>query len=635
MKIYIAKESGFCFGVDKAIEMAYEAKNNSEMPLYTFGPLIHNKQVIEKLASSDIYSVNDLDELNSYQTVLIRSHGVGEDIYKKMKILNLKVIDATCPYVKKVHTIVKKNCKDGHLIVIIGDANHPEIIGVKGWCKNHSIVVNHPDDVEKISFDGKIIVVAQTTLKIDTFNTILDKINSIFKDVLVYNTICSATSDRQNAANELSKKVEYMIIIGGKHSSNTKKLYEISKQNCSNSIHIETKDDLIMKDIKKYGKIGITAGASTPDWIIKEVVDKLINEGEGILMHDNSEMSELMEQFDESYNVPRNGKIIKGKIVMIGKDELIVNIGYKADGIIPREEISAVNAFDLNKSFAVDQEIEAVVIQKDNGEGNVLLSMKRMAAKQNWEDLENAFNEKKIITVKVDKAVKGGLTATFEQIRGFIPASHVDAKFVENLNSYEGKEFDVEIIEFNRKKNKIVFSRKNLVKKQYEEKMNEAWSKLEEGKIVTGIVRRFTDFGAFIDVYGIDGLLHVSEISWGKVNKPKDILKKNQEVEVKILELNRKENKISLSIKQLTPNPWEVVEEKYIIDEEYEGIVTSLTAFGAFVELEPGLEGLVHVSQISNDRIEKPSDVLKVGESVKVKVIEINKEESRIKLSMK
>jgi|LGVF01.1.fsa_nt_gb 4-hydroxy-3-methylbut-2-enyl diphosphate reductase len=635
MKIYIAKESGFCFGVSKAIDMAYCEKQKIDMPLYTFGPLIHNNQVINKLSKSEIIPIDDLKGLNSGDTVLIRSHGVAKEVYEYAKSLNLKVVDATCPYVKKVHNIVKKHCQEGNLIIIVGDENHPEIIGVKGWCLDYSTIINHPDDIDNIQFDGKIIVVAQTTLKYDLYKSILSKINDRFEDVLVYNTICSATSERQNSTAELSENVEYMIIIGGKHSSNTKKLYEISKINCPHSVHIETKDDLVMKEVRKYDKIGITAGASTPDWIINEVVDKLINEGEGILMHDNSAMSELMEQFDESYNVPRNGKVVKGKIVMITKDELIVNIGYKADGIIPRKEITSNESFDLNKEFAVDQEIDAVVIKKDNGEGNVLLSVLRIQAKKDWENIENAYNNKEIITVKIDQVVKGGLTAFYEQIKGFIPASHINVRFVDNLKSYEGKSVEVEIIEFNRKKNKIVFSRKNLLKKQHEENMNEAWSKLEIGKVMTGVVRRFTDFGAFIDLGGIDGLLHVSEISWGKVNKPQDALKKNQEIEVKILDFKREENKVSLSVKQITTNPWETVEEKYLPEEEYDGKITSLTDFGAFVELEPGLEGLIHVSQISNERVEKPSDVLKVGEAVKVKVIEINKEENRIKLSMK
>ncbi|MEA3423843.1 MAG: bifunctional 4-hydroxy-3-methylbut-2-enyl diphosphate reductase/30S ribosomal protein S1, partial [Bacillota bacterium] len=577
MKIYIAKEAGFCFGVSKAIETAYCEKKKSTVPIYTFGPLIHNTQVINKLYDNEIISVDDLEKLKPGDTVIIRSHGVSKEVYDYAESLNLNIVDATCPYVKKVHNIVQNHCHQGNLIIIVGDKNHPEIIGVNGWCLEYSTIVSNPDDIENIHFDGKIIVIAQTTLMYDVYKSILNKIYDRFEDVLVYNTICSATSERQFYADDLSKDVDFMIIIGGKHSSNTKKLLEISKINCPNSIHIETKDDLVMKELKKYDKIGLTAGASTPEWIINEVVDKLINEGEGILMHDNSAMSELMEQFDETYNVPRTGKVVFGKIVMIGKDELIVNIGYKADGIIPRKEISTIESFDLDKEFTVDQEIEAVVVKKDNGEGNVLLSVLRIQSKKDWEYLENAYKNKEIITIKVDKVVKGGLTAFYKRIKGFIPASHINVRFVDNLKSYEGKDIEVEIIEFNRKKNKLIFSRKNLLKKQHEENMKEAWSKIEIDKIMTGVVRRFTDFGAFIDLGGIDGLLHVSEISWGKVNKPQDVLKKNQEIEVKVLSFKREENKVSLSMKQITTNPWETVDEKYLPEEEYDGKITRLT----------------------------------------------------------
>jgi 4-hydroxy-3-methylbut-2-enyl diphosphate reductase len=636
IEIYLAKHAGFCFGVSKAMRMAYDTRGGLPKSLYTFGELIHNRQVIKKLSDSGIHSIEDLKSLEAGSTVMIRAHGAPELIYHEADKLGLNLIDATCPYVKKVHHIVSDHCKEGNLVIIIGDPNHPEIIGVKGWCPTHSIVVASEEEIDGINFIGKVSVVAQTTLRAEMFDAIVNRIKMRFEDVQLYNTICQATAERQDSAADLSEKVDLMIVIGGKHSSNTKKLFEICHKKCPNAIHIETKDEILMKDIKKYGKIGVTAGASTPDWLINLVIDKLLNEGEGILMHeqDNSAMNELMEQFDENYNVPRNGKIVKGKIVMIGKDELIVNIGYKADGIIPRDEINLVDS-DLDKEFAVDQELEAMVILKDNGEGNVLLSLKRMAAKQNWTDLEDAFEEKKIITVKVNRVVKGGLTAFYDQIRGFIPASHVDVKFVDNLDKFVGEELEVEVIEFNRKKNKIIFSRKKLMQKAHSEKVAEAWGNLEIGKVVTGVVRRFTEFGAFVDLGGIDGLLHVSEISWGKVDKPKDVLKKNQEIEVKILDFKREENKVSLSIKQMSANPWDVVDEKYQPEERYAGKVTSLTEFGAFVELEPGLEGLVHVSQISEERVEKPSDVLAVGQEVEVTVLDIDKVNNRIKLSMK
>ncbi len=635
MKIYLAREAGFCFGVKLAMEMARKTKASIDKPLFTFGPLIHNPQVIEGLEKEDIRSVTTLEELREKDHVLIRSHGVPPEIYAAFEEKLIFYTDATCPYVKKVHEIVQRHARENHQILIVGDPSHPEIIAVKGWSGGRGTVVEEAGDLQGLSLESRVVVVAQTTLIKDRLDRIIQALTERGVEVEVYNTICRATASRQEAALALAKTVDLMIVIGGKHSSNTKKLFEIARKNGKNALHIETQDEFLMKDLKKYDKIGITAGASTPDWIIDAVVRKLEIEGEGILMNDNSEMNELMEQFDENYNVPRTGKSVEGKIVLISKDELIVNIGYKADGIIPREEISDAEDLDLNTEYEVNQTIEAVVIKKDNGEGNVLLSIKRIAQKQKWDELEEKFNDKETVTVKVNKEVKGGLTAYYEQIKGFIPASHVDVRYIENLAAFAGQELQVEVIELNRRKNKAVFSRKNVLQREIKATVEKAWENLEVGAVVKGIVRRFTDFGAFVDLGGVDGLLHVSEISWGKVNKPQDVLKKNQEIDVKILDLNREDNKVSLSIKQMMENPWKVVAEKYTLENEYDGTITGLTDFGAFVELEPGLEGLVHVSQIAVERVEKPSDLLKVGETVKVRILEINTEDNRIKLTMK
>lgn len=635
MKLYIAEKSGFCFGIDNAIKIALDSKKKIQGPLYSLDQLLHNNQMVEYLSKEGIQVINSLDEILDNSTVLISSHGVGKDIYDLTCEKKLEVVDATCPYVKKVHEIVSKNCSDDTTLIIIGDKSHPEIIGVKGWCPNNSVVVNSLEEVEAINECDNVLVVAQTTLKIETFNTILGAIKNKFKTVKYYNTICSATIERQDAAYKLSKFVDYMIIIGGKQSSNTKKLYEICLVNCKNTVHIETKDELIMKEIKKYDNIGISAGASTPDWVINEVIDKLIDEGEGILMQNDSVNNETMDQFDTSFNVPRTGKIIKGNIIMIAEKELIVNIGYKSDAIIPLEEIPDIDNQKLSEKFSVDQEIEAVIIKTNDGVGNVLLSIKKMSSKKDNKELETAFKEKTPINVIVKEVVNGGLIALYKDIKGFIPASQLDVKFVSDLNSYVGKSLEVEVIKYDTRKNKIILSRKNLLRKQYKLDMDKVWKNIEENEVIKGVVRRFTDFGAFVDVGGVDGLLHLSEISWGKVNKANEKLTKNQEIDVKILNFDRSKNKISLSIKQLTTNPWESIDEKYTVDEEYTGTVVSLTNFGAFVELEEGLEGLIHVSQLSEDRIEKASDILKIGQEVKFRILEISKDEKKIKLTMK
>ncbi|WP_459128839.1 30S ribosomal protein S1 [Guggenheimella bovis] len=348
---------------------------------------------------------------------------------------------------------------------------------------------------------------------------------------------------------------------------------------------------------------------------------------------ENTEMKNLMEQ--STFAVPKKNEILKGKVVMINENNVIVSIGYKADGIIPAEEISNPENKPLSELFQPDEEIDVLVLKRDDAEGEVLLSTKRLRSRKDWEVLEEKFNNKESIKVKVTEVVKGGLSAYYNDIRAFIPASHIDTNFVRDLNQFVGQELEVQFLDFDRRKNQIVLTRKELLEQARAGQLEEFWKDMEVGKIVKGSVRRFTNFGAFVDLGAVDGLVHVSEIQWGKVNKPSDVLKVNQELEFKVIDFNKEENKISLSRKQLIPDPWTIIDEKYTVGERYDGKVVSLTDFGAFVELEPGLEGLIHVSQISDERVELPADVLKVGEEVVIKILEIDKDEKRIKLSMK
>lgn len=348
---------------------------------------------------------------------------------------------------------------------------------------------------------------------------------------------------------------------------------------------------------------------------------------------DNSEMKNLMEQ--SSFIVPKKNEVLKGKVVMIKDDGVVVNVGYKADGILPTSEISNPENKPLDELFQVDEEIDVLVLKREDADGEVLLSSKRLRSRKDWEVLEEKFNNKETITVKVTEVVKGGLSAYYHDIRAFIPASHVDTGFVRDLSQFVDQEIEVGFLDFDRRKNQIVLTRKEVLEKDLAGELDEFWENIEVGQVLTGTVRRFTNYGAFVELGPTDGLLHVSEIQWGKVNKPSDVLKVNQELEFKVIDFDKSENKISLSRKQLVPDPWVVIDDNYHVGERYDGKVVSLTDFGAFIELEPGLEGLIHVSQISEDRVEVPSDVLNVGEEVVVKILDIDKEERRIKLSMK
>jgi 4-hydroxy-3-methylbut-2-enyl diphosphate reductase len=634
MEIHIAKYSGFCFGVDNAIKTAIKEKDKTDSKIYTFGEIIHNDQVINMLNSKGILLCEDMDILSPKEKLIIRSHGVSRAVYEKANVKELEIIDATCPFVKKLHNLVSENCSKFDTIVIFGDSTHPEIIGAVGWCDKTPIVISTIEQAKKLS-DKKIFLLSQTTANEKLFFEILE-ILKLNNEVIYKNTICKATHQRQESVEKLAREMDAMIIVGGKKSSNTKKLFEISKSICNKTILVETKDEINVKDYLICGKIGIAGGASTPSWIIDEIIDKLRNEGEVLNMDKMDSMQDMMEQIDASFNMPRKGQVVKGKIVMVTDKGIILNIGYKSDGLIPLEEITLrAGENSLSDKYKVNDDLEAMVMKRDDNEGHVLMSLKRITQKKDWEDLQDSFDNDKTMNVLVDSVVKGGLNVYYNNIRGFIPASQVDSQFHKDLSKFNGMTLEVKLLEFNKKKNKVVFTRKALAQAENDKRMNIAWGDLEVGKLITGTVKRFTDFGVFVDVNGVDGLLHITEVSWGKIGNLKETFKADQPIEVKIIDMNREQNKLSLSIKQITPNPWEVIEEKYIIGNPYSGKVVSLTDFGAFVELEPGVEGLVHVSQISNERVEKPSDKLKLSDAVTVRILEIDKTAKRIKLSMK
>lgn len=638
MKIIVASTSGFCFGVKKAIESAEnEASKKKLRPVLTYGPIIHNLQVVEHLRSIGVIEIKHLDEAELGDTLIIRSHGVPFDFYNQAQAKSLKVIDATCIFVRKVQEIARAAHFKGEQVYIAGDEVHPEVIAINGWCENKAIVVKDLEDfIAKMpDYDKPLAIVAQTTLNTHVWQSLAAYIGTHFIHASIHNTICSATEARQDEVAKIARQVDAMVVIGGKHSSNTQKLYEISKKIAKMTYHIESKEDLTVYNMQKYDKIGIVAGASTPNWIVNEVIAYLENEGEALSMENGMMSNEMQALMEESLIIPRRGSIVKGRVEQITDNEVIVSIGYKSDGVIPRNEVLLETGMTLRDVFVLDQEIEVSVIKLDDGQGNVLLSYKRARETYDWAELETKFEEKALIEVRVTGLTKGGLIATYGNARGFIPASHVSLGFEKDLAKYVGKTLTVQMLELNKMKRRMTLSRKELLQEQESTRKEAFWSGIVEGAIIEGTVKRISNFGAFVDIGGYDGLVHISELSWGRVNKPQDAVKVGQKVMVKILSTNREEDKISLSLKQASQNPWEIAVTKYAPDTDHQAKVLNMTDFGAFVELEPGVEGLVHVSQISNKRVEKPSSVLTIGQMVEVKVLELNIEEKKLKLSMK
>lgn len=631
--IKLAQSAGFCFGVQRAVEQTLEIQKKYNKKIYTLGPLIHNNDVVKMLEDNNIFSLSEeeLESVSEGDVVVIRSHGVGKSTIELLLSKKLEVINATCPYVTNIQKKVNKYNDLGYKIIIVGDKNHPEVIGINGWCNNSAMVTKNGDFDDEIP--AKVCVVSQTTEKLNNWKSALSVINSNAKEVLAFNTICSATEVRQKSAEDLSKQVDLMIVIGGKNSSNTTKLYQICKANCENTIHIENAEELTDDIINnlKYEKIGITAGASTPDWIIKEVIGIMNIESKEIL----NDQLQMMEQSDRKIKV---GDVIEEKILSISSNEVVVELtGHKVDGIIPLNELSTdEDKREYLKNLKPGDYIKAIVIKLKNEDNNVVLSRIELEKEDSVNELEAAFNNKSIVSIKIKEVVSGGLVGTYKGIRVFVPASHVSINFVNNLDDYVGKELEVKIVEFVKAKtNKIVASRKVILEQEKETRENDRLNTLAVGDIVEGVVRRFTSFGAFVDIGGIDALIHISELSWGKINNPSDVLKIDEKVTAKIISLDKENKKISLSLKALTDNPWNDVEEKYPEGFIVLGKVARLNDFGAFIELEPGVDGLAHISKLSFNKVSHPSEVLKIGEQVKAKILSVDKENKRIGLSIK
>ena len=537
------------------------------------------------------------------------------------------MVDATCPFVKKIHNIVKNDSEAGRVIIIVGDPNHQEVKGIVGWCSGEVHVVDSEEGVlsliDVLSDESReISVVSQTTFNLNKFNNIVDIIRNKLYNVNVYETICNATAVRQKEAKEIASRVDAMIVIGGRNSSNTQKLYDISKKECENTYYIQTLVDLDLTTFESVSRVGITAGASTPNYIIKEV---------------HSSMAELsfeqMLENDESKVSIRQGELVDGTVIDVKPDEIVVDIKYKSDGIITKSEYTNAPNVDLTELVHVGDPITVKVIKTNDGEGQVALSYKQVAAEKVNEKLEEAFNNGEVLKGKVIQVVKGGLNVNVEESRVFIPASLVSDVYEKNLDKYLDQEIEFVLTEFNPKKRRIIGNRKKLVVEQKAEAAKELFARIEVGMVVEGTVKNVTDFGAFIDLGGADGLLHISEMSWGRVESPKKVFKVGDKVKAFIKAIDGE--KIALSLKFDETNPWVNAEEKYAIGNVVKGRIARMTDFGAFVELEPGVDALLHVSQISYEHVAKPEDVFKIGDEIEAKIVDFKPEDKKISLSIK
>ena len=624
MEVILAKTAGFCFGVKRAVDTVYEQVGKGN--IYTYGPIIHNEEVVKDLEYKGVRVIENVKDIQALEegTVVIRSHGVERSIYDVIQKKGLELVDATCPFVKKIHNIVDKDSSDGKTIIIVGNRNHPEVMGIVGWCNSEPIVLESVEEAKALSFEKhqEISLVSQTTFNHKKFNSIVEIFEKKGYNITVYNTICNATEERQKETASIAQQVDAMIVIGGRNSSNTQKLYDISKKECGNTYYIQTLVDLDLAAFESVGRVGITAGASTPNHIIKEV--------HGSMAEDFGKMFEESLADESRISV---GKVVKGTVIDVKEDEIILNINYKADGVITKSEYSTDMNISLKDKVQVGETIEAKVVKTNDGDGQVLLSVKRVAAEKANEKLEEAFNNEEVLKGVVTQVLDGGLSVTVEEARVFIPASLVSDVYEKDLTKYKGQEVEFKITEFNPRKRRIIGNRKMLIEVEKKAAKEALFAKINVGDTVEGTVKNVTDFGAFIDLGGADGLLHISEMSWGRVENPKKLFNVGDAVKAIIKDIQGE--KIALSLKFEDSNPWLTAAEKYAVDNVVTGKVARMTDFGAFVELEPGVDALLHVSQIAKEHIEKPSSVLSVGQEIEAKVVDFRLEDKKISLSMK
>ncbi|MCD1147132.1 bifunctional 4-hydroxy-3-methylbut-2-enyl diphosphate reductase/30S ribosomal protein S1 [Peptoniphilus sp. KCTC 25270] len=630
MEILLSECYGFCGGVKRAVQLAFDTAEK-ETQVKIIGELVHNASVVEELSSLGVEQISPRDAIEN-SVVITRSHGIEKQEKEKLIATGNTVVDTTCPHVIKIQKIVEEATEENVPVILVGKKDHPEILAIKSYGKENVFVVSHEDEINSLNFDqfSKIVVVSQTTNPINLLNRVEVRLKEVFTgEILLYNTICKATKDRQEACRVLAKTVDCMLVIGGKNSANTKKLVEIASEYCEHVFHIQTINELDLRPLKKFNKIGITAGASTPDSVIKEAVSRMEN------LNRDEMNNEMMEAIENSFTRVRRGEIVEGEVLYVTDNEVMVNINYRADGIISKEELSNDPAVKPSDLFEQGDQIQVFIMKMDDGDGNVVLSYKRVENMKVWDEMEEKFNNKELVTANVKSVVKGGLTCEVEGLNGFIPASHASVRFQRDLSRFVGEEMLCEIIDFDKSRRKFVLSRKNVEAKEIEEKRSEVYGNINEGDLIDGTVQRLTNFGAFVDIGGVDGLIHISELSWNRVKHPSDVVSPGQEVKVQVLKVDEENNRIALGLKQTTQKPWEVFTDSIKVGDVVKGKVVNLLDFGAFVRLESGVDGLLHVSQISKEHVEKPADKLEMGQEIEVKVTDINNEDKKISLSMK
>ncbi|MBQ7008756.1 MAG: bifunctional 4-hydroxy-3-methylbut-2-enyl diphosphate reductase/30S ribosomal protein S1 [Ruminococcus sp.] len=634
-KITVAKSAGFCFGVDRAVKMVYgELEKNQRVA--TLGPIIHNNDVVTDMKSKGARIIESVDELEKDELVVIRSHGVGRAVYEQIEKSGNRMVDATCPFVARIHKIVSEKAAEGYFVLIAGDATHPEVQGIVGHCDENCLVFKDKTELKSFfekkykNLQKKLAIVAQTTYNIVVWEECLKIIPKDDPDIVIFDTICNATEARQSDAEKLSKEADLMIVVGGRHSSNTVKLYDVCSKNCK-TYHIENGDELHALNLPSAEHIGITAGASTPAYIIKEVQTTMTE----IQNNNLEEDINFEEMLDQSFKKIHTGEKVKAYVEAVNKNEAIVSLGTKHTGYVSLDDLTDDPTKTPADIVSVGDEIELIVIKVNDSEGTVALSKRKIDEQAGFEKVMKAKEEETVLEGTIQHVVKGGVTVSCFGVRVFIPASQTGLPRGAELEQLLKKKVQFKILEVTENRKRAVGSMKAVLSAQKEEAKVKFWEAANVGDVFKGTVKSLTSFGAFVDLGGIDGMVHISELSWKRIKHPSEVVSVGDTLEVYIKDLNKDENRISLGYKKTEDNPWEIFKSQYNVGDVVKATIVSITSFGAFAQIIDGIDGLIHISQIADKKVENVKDILSVGQEVDVKIIDIDEEKERISISIR
>ena len=635
MSVRVAKSAGFCFGVSRAVELVEQAAQAGKK-VATLGPIIHNRHVVDKFEKMGVRVIDTPEEALPGETVIIRSHGVSRGVYERLERQNVEIIDATCPFVKRIHTIVSRAEEEGRLPIIIGTPTHPEVEGIAGWCTDCRVFAG-PEDLENWAKaneklrDSAICIVSQTTSTESLWKLCCKIAKKQFTNLKIFDTICRATEYRQSEAAELSEVCQAMVVVGDPKSSNTGRLAMICREHCDKVFLVDNAAELKAEDFSGATDVGITAGASTPAWIIKEV-NKTMSEITNAEAVQEENFAELLEQSIKTLNT---GDKVVGTVTGIGNTEVQVDLGTKHAGYIPYDEVSNDPSVKPEDILKVGDEIEVFVVRVNDQEGTVQLSKKKLDGLKVWDDMAQWVEDKTTVEGTITEENKGGLVANVKGIRVFIPASQSGIAKGGDMAGMVGKTVQMKITEVNRARRRVIGSIRAVTSEARKAAQEKIWSEIEVGKKYHGVVKSLTSYGAFVDIGGVDGMVHVSELSWNRIKTPADVVKVGDEIDVYVISFDPEKHKISLGYKTAEMNPWNQFMTNYSVGDVVDAKIVKLMTFGAFAEILPGVDGLIHISQIADRRIGKPEDVLSEGQEVKVKITDVDAENKRISLSIR